>query len=64
MATKKSKFSALATRLNAEEKQAFVNKASKFGGTSYVLRELAIGFTDGRVQIAPPKIAPLFTVKD
>ncbi len=60
MASKKQHRPALATRLSPEEKRAFDEKALQFGGTSYVLRELAIGFIEDRIKMAPPKPSELF----
>lgn len=63
MATKKSKYSALAVRLAPEIRVHFQNKASKYGGAAYVLRELVIAFNEDRVKIAPPKPGELFNVE-
>ena len=63
MATKKVKFSALAARVPPDVRVKFVNKASRFGGTAYVMRELVAGFVEDRVTIKPPKIGDLYHVE-
>ena len=62
MATKKTKETSLAVRLNPETRREFINQAAKYGGTSYVLRELVIAFVENRVELAAPK-NPLFSLK-
>lgn len=52
----------IAVRLRPEARTQFINLAAKYGGTSYVLRELVEAFIDNRVEIAAPK-NPLFTLK-
>ena len=63
MATKKQKFSALAARVPPDVRAKFVNKASRFGGTAYVMRELVAGFVEDRVTIKPPPVGELFHVE-
>lgn len=57
-----SKDRSIAVRLTPDSRSKFINLAAKYGGTSYVLRELVEAFIDNRVEIAPPK-NPLFTLK-
>ncbi len=63
MATKKSKAQSLAVRLAPDSRRQFINKAAKFGGTSYVLRELVLAFVEDRVTIRPPTIGALYHVE-
>ncbi len=60
MATKKTKDQAVTVRLSPDTRRMFINKAAKYGGTSYVLRELVLAFNENRVEMAAP-INPLFT---
>ena len=62
MATKKTKETSVAVRLNPEMRRQFINLAGRYGGTSYVLRELVSAFVENRVQLEAPK-NPLFTLK-
>ena len=62
MATKKTKDQSLAVRLSPDSRRQFINLAAKYGGTSYVLRELVEAFVENRVEITPPT-NPLFTLK-
>ena len=63
MATKKTKDQSIAVRLSPDTRRQFINLAARYGGTSYVLRELVEAFVENRVEIAAPK-NPLFTLKD
>ena len=63
MATKKTKDQSIAVRLSPDIRRQFINLAARYGGTSYVLRELVEAFVENRVEIAAPK-NPLFTLKD
>lgn len=63
MATKKQKFSALAARVPPDVRAKFVSKASKYGGTAYVMRELVAGFVEDRVTIKPPPVGDLYHVE-
>lgn len=62
MATKKTKDQSLTVRVSPETRAKFLNQSSRFGGTSYVLRELVEAFIESRIQIEAPK-NPLFTLK-
>lgn len=62
MATKKVKDQSVAVRLSPDVRRQFINLAARYGGTSYVLRELVEAFVENRVEIAPPA-NPLFTLK-
>lgn len=62
MATKKTKDQSIAVRVSPDVRRQFINLSSKYGGTSYVLRELVEAFIENRVEIAAPK-NPLFTLK-
>ncbi len=62
MVTKKAKDQSIAVRLSPEVRRQFINLAARYGGTSYVLRELVEAFVENRVEIAAPK-NPLFTLK-
>jgi len=62
MATKKTKDHQVAVRLSPDTRRQFINLAARYGGTSYVLRELVEAFVENRVEIAPP-VNPLFTSK-
>lgn len=44
----------VSVRLSAEVRRVFLEKSAKYGGTSYVLRELVQAFNDGRLSITPP----------
>jgi predicted DNA-binding protein len=60
--TKKTKDQQIAVRVSPETRRQFINLSAKYGGTSYVLRELVEAFIENRVEIAAPK-NPLFTLK-
>lgn len=49
-----AKNSMLHARVTPEEKRQFIEKASKHGTPSEVLRELATAFVEGRLQIIAP----------
>jgi hypothetical protein len=52
-------------QISLDMKKQFIQKCKKYGGTSHVLRELLIGFVDGRVIITPPGfINSLYNTKD
>lgn len=53
MATKISKSKFLSLRVSPKTHKAFSVKASKFGGTSEVLRELVDAFIEDRVTVKP-----------
>jgi predicted HicB family RNase H-like nuclease len=53
MATKISKSKFLNLRVSPKVHKAFSVKASKFGGTSEVLRELVDAFIEDRVTVKP-----------
>jgi hypothetical protein len=61
VATKKSKDQSVAVRLSSDVRRQFINLASSYGGTSYVLRELVEAFVEDRIKIAAPK-NPLFNL--
>lgn len=63
MAKKKVKFPVLAARVSPETRTEFINRASKFGGTSHVMRELVLGFIEDRITIKPPAIGSLYHVE-
>lgn len=50
----KSKPEVLFTRVSVEAKQQFMEKASRFGLPSEVLRELVMAFVEDRLTIEPP----------
>ena len=54
MDTRKPKSDALYLRVTPETKMRFAQEAARFGTPSDVLRELVIGFIEGRVIIEPP----------
>jgi hypothetical protein len=59
------KKSILGFQMDIANKQAFVAKAQPYGGTSFVLRELAMGFVEGRVFIKQPVVTSnLYTTQD
>ncbi len=60
VATKKTKDHSLAVRVSPDVRRQFINLSARYGGTSYVLRELIEAFCENRVEIAAPK-NPLFT---
>lgn len=62
MATKKVKDQQVAVRLSPDTRRQFINLAARYGGTSYVLRELVEAFVENRVEIAAPA-NPLYTPK-
>lgn len=62
MVTKKTKDQSVTVRLSPDVRRQFINLATRYGGTSYVLRELVEAFVENRVEIAAPK-NPLFTLK-
>jgi predicted DNA-binding protein len=45
----------LAVRVPEEVRKQFIELAARYGGTSYVLRELVLAFVENRVEIVPPK---------
>ncbi len=52
----------IACQLNARDKTEFENIVGKLGfSSSYVLRELILGFTDGRVAIDAPAPSKLYS---
>lgn len=56
MREKKPKSEALYARVTPETKQRFAEVAARFGLTpSDVLRELVVGFIEGRVTVMPPE---------
>ena len=63
MATKKTKDQQIAVRVSPDVRRQFINLSSKYGGTSYVLRELVEAFIENRVEIAAPK-NPLYVNKE
>lgn len=44
----------LTTRLTPQDKRRFVKKASRYGTSSEVMRELIVGFAEDRVTIEAP----------
>ena len=55
----------LGFQMSELDELAFTQKAAQYGGKSYVLRELAKGFTQGRVKLLPPeKLPPLYFVDE
>jgi predicted DNA-binding protein len=61
VATKKTKDQTVAVRLSPEVRRNFINLSAKYGGTSFVLRELVTAFIENRIEIEAPKLNPLFT---
>lgn len=55
MNEKKPKTDALYVRVAPETKKRFAEVAARFGTPSEVLRELVIGFIEGRVTVMPPE---------
>jgi hypothetical protein len=51
----KAKPEVLYVRVSVETKQAFNEKAARFGLPSEVLRELVQAFVEDRVTVSPPK---------
>ena len=47
--------STISTRISAEMKKKFNNKAKKYGDPSYVHRELIHAFVEDRLTIEPPE---------
>lgn len=54
MSEPKPKTDTIHIRVSPETKNQFHDKCIRLGGTSEVLRELVIGFIEGRVTITPP----------
>lgn len=51
---KQPRSEALYLRVTPDTKQRFVEKASRYGTPSDVLRELIMAFVEGRVTLHPP----------
>lgn len=45
----------IAVRVPEDTRRKFVDLASKYGGTSYVMRELVQAFVENRIEIQAPK---------
>lgn len=43
----------MAFKLSVDQHKAFVEKAAKYGSTSYILREIVIALNEGRLNIKP-----------